>query len=995
MKILGKILVAIIVAALAVGVFIYGSKQEGSSLTEEGAESVIINEFMASNKSCIADETGDFADWIELYNPTDKSIDLTGISLTNKQDNEIGWVFPKVILEPKGYIVVFATSRTVSNPKAPFQHTGFKLSASGGEIYLMDGANVLDQVKYTEQTSNVSAGRDSEDIASWVSFKKPTPGFSNDEAGAAAFAQSRIVEEPALLITEVMPSNSTTVKDGFGNFNDYIEIYNKGEEAIDLGGYGLSDNEDNVAKWHFPQVVIEPGAHMIVFASGENVQTEDGELHAGFRVSSYKETIVLSNRYGMILDKLTVQELSSDHAYAREMNADGSYGDGWAETNQPTPGYPNNNTGYSEFEKNNVVAMGPIVINEIMISNASLLTEEDGGNYDWIELYNRSNEIVDITGYSLTDDPDYPTKWRFPEKTLGPGEYVTVMASGLADSDDVKKKYIHTNFKLSAMGEVLVLYDNNVKLQDRYNIPYLPQGITLGRVASENPLFCFQDPTPNAANAAPLTGIITAPIPSVAGGSYDTAQQVAFSTETPDTKVYYTLDGTEPTQNSTRYSGAISVNKTGVIRARAYRDGYIDSPINTVTYFIGEEHSLPLVSIVADPDSLFNKVSGIYELGPDPELVQGSTIHYEKANYLERGKESERPASFEVFDENGQEVFNQNVAIRIQGGYSRDNAQKSFSVIARSEYGPGTMQYSFFDDRPFTEYKSIILRQGGQDQNIAKIKEAVTLSLVQDKGFNFLTQAFKPYVMYLNGEYWGVYFMMEKRNEFYISQHEGIDDPDSINVLYASTRTKQGNREDYDKAVKYIKTHDMSQKESFKYVAQYIDTDSFMDEMICEIWVANTDYANMEYYQVPGGKYKQIYYDFCWTFGSSKYPDGIHPTLKRRMDDDVCCSTLFGGLLDYKPWRDKFIERFAWALKEVYNPERVLAAIDKYADLVRDEIPDERAKFGGSVSSWEKNVENMRSFTKGRGKELVKQMKSLFSLSQEQIKMLDDAIKYD
>ena len=190
------------------------------------------------------------------------------------------------------------------------------------------------------------------------------------------------------------------------------------------------------------------------------------------------------------------------------------------------------------------------------------------------------------------------------------------------------------------------------------------------------------------------------------------------------------------------------------------------------------------------------------------------------------------------------------------------------------------MAYPFFENRPFTEYASIQLRNGGQDQNIAKIKEATLLSLVEDQGFNFINQAFKPYVLYLNGEYWGVYFMQEKRNEAFIAQHEGVADPDELNILKATSLVVQGSNAEYKELLDYVESHDMSQKENFDYIAQYIDTDSFMDVMVNQIWIANSDYGNMEFYRIPpDGKWKQIYYDFCWTFNSGSFPNADHPTL--------------------------------------------------------------------------------------------------------------------
>ena len=549
---------------------------------------------------------------------------------------------------------------------------------------------------------------------------------------------------------------------------------------------------------------------------------------------------------------------------------------------------------------------------------------------------------------------------------------------------------------MSADGEVLALFDANGVLQDKYNLSSLPYGVSVGRMDGQDSLFYFEQPTPGTANTAPLSGIVSSPKAGVAPGSYNAMQSVSLDCDTADARIYYTTDGTEPGQNSSQYTGPISVEKTGMIRARAYKDGFLPSAISTKTYFINEEHTLPLLSIVTDPDYLWNEKTGIYVLGPNAQLVEGSTAHYEVANYLERGKESERPASFEVFDEQGQEVFSENVGIRIAGGYSRDNKQKSFAIMARSQYGADSLQYKFFDNRPYAEYKSLLLRQGGQDATIGKIKEVVALSLIEGKDFNVLTQAWKPYVLYLNGEYWGVYFMMEKRNENFIAQHENFDDSDNMNIMWSTARLIQGSASGYNDLMEYISTHDMSQKENYELVASQVDTDSFMDLMINQIWVANSDYANIEYYQLlPGGKWKQIYYDFCWTFGNNEFPNGDHPTLAKRMDSAKAGSTLFNGLLKYKPWRDKFIERFAWALKEVYAPEHVVETIDSIAGMVRSEMPAEREKFGGTVQGWENTLESMKNFAKKRGANVVQQIKSAFSLSDSQVNMLNDSIKYD
>ena len=987
MRIFKNILAIIIVLALCAGVLIYALNDKGGATNPEGSGSVVssgtvvINEFMASNGGCLPDDKGECSDWIELYNPSDQPVNLSGMGLSDDKQS-LKWAFPGITLPAGGYLVVFASGNSETNPNAVL-HTNFKLNAAQGGIYLADsGGKIIDEVEYKDQTSNISTGRKADDLSAWTVFEQPSPGFSNDEAGAQAFMQSRYAgaEASSLQITEVMASNQTTLTDNTGEYSDYIEIYNSGAEAVSLLGYGLSDDPQKVLDWRFPDISIAPGQYIVVFASGKGSMATDlekGAIHTNFGISSYQETIVLSTPTGLIIDQVAVNESQADMAYARTPDDNGAYADAWAQTSQPSPGFVNTQAGYEEFMAANPIALGPVIISEVMASNSQYLVEDDGNYYDWIELYNQGTEAVNLAGYGLTDNSGNPAKWRLPDTVLAPGQYLTVMASGLADSN-VKKNYIHTNFSLSAQGEILALFNAEGVLQDKYNLERTPYGVSVGRMPQQTTLSYFTQPTPGAANSSPCSGIAATPAANISAGRYDAAQQITLTSGTQDAAIYYTTDGSVPTQNSTPYTGPITINKTGMIRARAFKNGYLDSGTFTATYIIGANHSLPVISLVTDHGNLFDPTTGIYVLGPNAQLIEGHTEHYQVANYLIEGRESERPASFEVFDESGKPVFSQDVAIRIQGGFSRDNQQKSFAIIARNEYGSGSMAYPFFEELPFTEYKSLVLRNGGQDQLYAKIKEAVVLSMMGGKT-NCLTQAYKTYVVYLNGEYWGVYFLEEKRNEHFVAQHENFDNPDSINILSGSglNYVINGTNEGYKELYNYVTSHDMSAKENFNYVAERLDTDSFMDLMVNQIYVANSDYYNLQFYQLPGGKWKQIFYDMCWSFR-----EPTHETLAIRRDPNTGGSTMFNALLSYGPWREAFIKRFAQTMEELYQTERFVSVIDEVAASVAPEIPAERAKFTDIKSSnWEAQVEKMRTFAKERPANVLKQLKSVFGIS--------------
>ncbi len=491
------------------------------------------------------------------------------------------------------------------------------------------------------------------------------------------------------------------------------------------------------------------------------------------------------------------------------------------------------------------------------------------------------------------------------------------------------------------------------------------------------------------------------PVFSTLPGVYDAGVSVSLSANEGDT-IYYTTDCSTPTASSNRYDGPISLDHNTVIRAVAMRDGYLTGSVNSGTYlFTGDDvnHALPIVTLVTDPDNLWDGKTGIYAFGEnyDPDLPYGDSLL--SANFYQgrgiQGEEVqtkwERPASFAVFgDDTKTQTFSQNVSIRIAGAFGRGRAQKGFNVIARAEYGNSTMAYSFFDNRPYTEYKSIVLRPGAQDQNRGKIRDELSSGLLEGSDVDFLYQAYKPYVLYLNGEYWGVYFLKEKRSRFFVAQHEGTADTENMDIIKSSSLVSHGSNKEWLELMDYVRTHDLSSTENYRYVGERMDVNSFMDYIICELYVGNSDYANIQYYKLPGGKWKWVYYDFCWGWSNIN-----HQTVTLRRGSKPSASDLFNALLKNADWRDAFCRRFAQIMKTVYAPDRINALVDElYAD-VEPEIKREREKFNGptfmgmaqkdevrgSYDSFQTNIAYIRKFAEERPAVIKAQLKSELGLS--------------
>ncbi len=969
MKKLISILVAaaIIAALILIYPLVESSTGAGGTPSAAAAGDVVISEVMTNNKGVYPDDEGNNSDWVELYNTSDHAVDIGRYMLSDDETQPEKWIIPQLKIEAHGYFVVFLTGNAKNDVENGVLHGAFKLSSAGETLVLSDASgNKTDSVPIPALPENASYALSG---GAWAQTDAISPGYENSEAGYLAFKQSMTVEGSPLLITEVMASNAITITDAKGAYSDWVEITNNGTEAYDLSGCGLSDDVSDPLKWRFPQEVsLGAGETLLVFCSGRYAEYGgEGPLQADFKLSSYNMSVTLSDTRGRVMDSVSAQEMPSDWSYARS-GVSGASADDWALTCLPTPGYPNTEEGFASFIQSNAFTPGDIVISEVLCSNNRIDFDETGASSDYIEIENRGAQAVNLAGCGLTDDAGNPVKFKFPDVTLQPGAFATVYATG---ADDAQAGSMQASFKLSRLGSTLALFDAEGKLLDRYFIGEVPQNISVGRAQGAAAVSYFETPTPGQANGEGKAGIAAEVQFSQSPGKYDGAVELTL-TASDGCDIYYTTDGTMPSESAQKYTGPITVGSTEPIRARAFKADCIPSGTATATYLIGTSHTLPVVSIATEYAKLFDPATGIY---------------------TNNDKVTEVPSSFELFDESGQRVFQQNIGLTMTGGMTLQlKEQKSLAIHARSQYGESTMAYPFFDNRDYTEYKSLILRTTGREGGmVTKLNTYVALGLV-DGQMNVITQAAKPCVVYIDGKYWGIYFMMEKRNKHMVAQYEDITDSaavDSINVAKGMRQdlTSSGSYEGYAEIYNYI-SHDLSIQENYDWVAERLDTDSYMDLMINEIYIANNDPGNMQYYQVPGGKWRQIYQDLDIAFYS-------FDALALRMDPGTSGSDIFNALLKNADWRNRFIERFAWALKNIYNTERMTAAIDEAAGLIRGEVEAEYARWSNerpALADWEAGVNGLKSFAKNRGRAVVDSLKAHFQLTAEQIQMLEDAV---
>lgn len=975
----GKFIFIIICAALLVGVIIYAINDQAKNDNLEGREEkglLTITEVMPSNKGVLPDEKGEYPDWIEVYNPTDDPINLSGYGLSDDNQSYAKWVFPNVELAPKSYYVVYASGTASTSDTGGYPHAGFKLKSAGETVYLTNTrGQLVDSLEFGSVGANQSYAKNLE-TGEWAVTDMPTPGFENTEAGYAAFKDSLKVENSPIIVTEVMSSNGSTLADSLGLYEDWIEIYNRSDETVNLEGYGLSDDPDDMLAWKFPAVELGPGEYLVVFASGQDI-AEGDELHTNFRLSSYKETVVLANQRGLELDSVSVPTLKSDTVYAREVLEDGSYGDNFGISATPTPGLVNTMEGFQQFEQSSgSVQTGAVSISEVITGNSQYAQESNGEYYDLIELYNSSSQSVNLSGYSLTTNTQNPAMWRFPEgTTIEAGGYLLVYASGLGDTEEGQEmQNLHTNFRLSGEGEVLALFNSQDQLQDRLFIPSLPQNVSYGKMDGQAGSYYFATPTPLAANQNPSLGYAVAPELSLEGGLYGGTQTVSLSSK--DGEIYYTLDGSTPTTSSQKYTGALTISETTKLRARVFKDGYLPSTTTTATYIINDDHTLPVVSLVTDDKYLFSKEEGIYY---GEELEHG--VPDPNANYYQ---DWEVPAHFEYMKD-GKTVFSQDIGLKIFGAYSRSEPQKSFSIFARSEYGEDTLAYPFFDDLPYQEYKSIVLRCSGQDRYMTKVRD-VTMTSLMGENTDLAVQAYTTCVVYLNGEYWGVYHIREKINKYYLSQHYNVPIED-IDLLVGNGTALVGSNEDYKKMLEFLETHSLKDPENYEYIKTQMDVENYMDYVIAEIYFSNSDLGNIKFWRDRnGGKWQWILYDLDW--GMFKLDrDGVAAHLNPEgMGVNLGFSTLiFRSLIQNDEWKQMFLERFAYHLENTFSAEKVIARADEITATLIDELPREKEKFGGTMRNYELHMQRFKEYAEKKPTVILYELQTNLGLSDDEM----------
>lgn len=668
-----------------------------------------------------------------------------------------------------------------------------------------------------------------------------------------------------------------------------------------------------------------------------------------------------------------------------------------------------------------------LVINEVLADNNGGLSDEDGEYTDWIEIYNYGEEEINLKGYGITTDLEEPFYWTFPDINISPKSFIIVRASGKDRKDNLK--FLHTNFKINKKGENIYLTHISGEIIDSLEVPESDENISFGRKPDgTNNYAILSKATPGSFNKVNIIKKVIpeqrleSPIFSHEGGYYSDTINLELYTEDDSLDIYYTLDGSEPTLKSNLYKGSIKIKsregeknnlaqiktsikysslkwksitedevfKGTVVRAKTYKDGIFSDETVTNTYFINPEYTLPIVSLATNEDNLFGYENGIYVPGQiydirkrnNKEVVQNIL----QTNYNQKGKEWEREAHIEVFETNGERVVDQNVGVRISGGYSRNFICKSLRIYAREEYDDKeNIEYNLFknlkknkdSNEYIDQFKRIKLRNSGQDFNSTLFKDALVHSILEDT--SIATQAYRPSVLFINGEYWGIHNIRESLDEYYIESHYSVD-KNNIIIIDAINKERMyvnvGQEEDiesYDDIIKFVQENDISLQENYEYIKTKIDIENFIQYIVAQTYINNIDWpqANIKVWRsrnneldlnennYEDGKWRWMLFDTDQSFNDYKsirleYILNPNISLEDIPEDNKWGYTkgiewsfiLIQNLFKNEEFRHEFVDTFNYYLDTIFSPENVVKKINEMAAVLEPEIEEHFNRWG-------------------------------------------------
>lgn len=607
-------------------------------------------------------------------------------------------------------------------------------------------------------------------------------------------------------------------------------------------------------------------------------------------------------------------------------------------------------------------AAGQVVINEFSCSNINTIADNYAEYEDWIELYNAGATPVDLTGYYLSDKITNPTKWTFPSVSIPANGYLVIFASS---RDEFSAGNLHTNFGLTQTQQEYIVLSNAAGIMlDSYWIEKSTQpGHSRGR-QTDGAMFwgVFLSPTPGAANTGAQNEYAVRPAFNQVPGYYASPISVALSTSEPSASVYYTIDGSDPTQSSTLYTGAINIAATTVVKARTFSSNPIvpASFIETNTYFIGaDSHTLPVISVSGtDVDNLLN------------------------GSYIEPDGVFEYFSASQVLIDEGTGKFNKH------GNDSWAYGQRGFDYISKDQYGiNNAIHDQIFRDKTRSSFKRLILKPAANDnisfEDGAHIRDAYVHSLSQVGHLKLDERSHESCILYVNGQYWGVYEIREKVDDHDFTEYYYNQNKFNLQFLktWGGTWSEYGGGQaqtDWNTLKNFILSNNMATPANFDYVDSLYNWKSLVDYVVLNSYTVCSDWLNWNTAwwrgMDPNGdkkKWRYALWDMDATFGHyinyTGVPDtspGADPCNPESLNDPGGQGhiPILNKLMENDIFRQYYVSRYIDLSNTVFSCEFMQHHLDSLIAFIQPEMQRQVNRWGGTYAGWENNVQELKDY---------------------------------
>jgi hypothetical protein len=766
-----------------------------------------------------------------------------------------------------------------------------------------------------------------------------------------------------VVINEGCNRNYISSTDEDGDKPDWIELYNAGNSLVDLTGYHLSDNLLQPLQWPLAGLSLAPNEFKLVYCSGKDRYESSPFSPAvtdlsyspivGWNTHNFTNTFNWDGQSNILLNICSYADngytensvfLQTETPYA---STTGNWNDGSDASCSAVNGFI--------YNRRPNLKINGTTLDFGTLQNSNTDYPAPYGNWYWSARHQILVHGAELIAAGLTAGPINSIGFEVVSTNAITYTYIDVSISATL-LNELSNNFIplngysnHSNFKIESNGESVFLSDPSLTTISSLYINSPQTDVSIGSSPDASTNNNWMEPSPGLSNNAAIvyTDSLKAPVLSIPTGILNNVIYLKITNPNADsipTKVVYTLDGSEPTLNSTEYIGdSIFIFQACVVRAKAFpisMSNYLASHDTYGTYLFNIDHSTPILLVTTQNSNLYGG-QGIFD-NPTSDWLRAAHVVW-------LDKEGDHPTLFQT-----------RTAIRMDGGWggSRTNAQRSFRLsFNHSALGEKTVNLPLIPAIPFrNKYSDVYLRNGSNQWLTLPQKDACQVSMMS-KGTNNYYSAMEPVSIYINGQYFGLYELREKFNTEYFDERENIE-KDSIDILSMSAfynlvlRAVEGKVENFTADYTAFNSLDPTSPTYLTEADQYIDLTHYSDYIIGESWMGNVDWPqnNIKIYRSNKSNYR-------WRFAlidlelamlpngwTSCTDNGIRYMLDQSTDNPYI--NIWLQSIQNLTYRNSFINRYADLMNTSYLTDTLLATEQSFFNKMVLEMPKEYQRWG-------------------------------------------------